>query len=344
MELTKTKELMEQLKSDKYLGTYAVQVYLKGDKGFISSQDAGENTYFDVASMGKVLVTTTLILEACDMGMMNIDMTLGDFFDEVPDDKKNITVKQMLTHSSGIRRVEIPDRISDSGREAVIWYILKAELAFEPGKAYLYSCNAFILLGFILEKIFGMTLDKIYEKYITKPLGLNRSKFNIALDEPDAAVCYRWKYPGKYRVDDQNVYTLHGVAGNGASQSCANDIGIFSKAVLDRDERLYSREYFDLAEHNYTPELSESRGLGYLYVDERYKQTGKLFPTGSFGHCGHSGQCFFINRELDMYVVILTNATRYLNMKSGFNGYDYGIVCKMRENMHNAVYEDLKSL
>ena len=45
-----------------------------------------------------------------------------------------------------------------------------------------------------------------------------------------------------------------------------------------------------------------------------------------------------------MYVVILTNATRYLNMKSGFNGYDYGIVCKMRENMHNAVYEDLKSL
>ena len=78
-------------------------------------------------------------------------------------------------------------------------------------------------------------------------------------------------------------------------------------------------------------------------VDARYSQTGKLFPDGSFGHCGHTGTSFFINREKRMYAVILTNATRCLNRKGGFHGYDYGIVMKMREDIHNAIAGDLSA-
>lgn len=341
MQLRNTKIFMENLKEDNKLDSYAVMVYKNGEKQLISSENVNEETYFDVASMGKVLVTSTLILKAIDMGLLSLEDTLSDFFEDVPWDKSNITIKQMLTHTSGIIRVPIPDRIADSGRDAVVWHVLRPELAFKPGTSYIYSCNAYILLGFILEKIFDCSLDKIYEKYLTKPLMLKRSRFNISKDEANAAICYRWKYMGKYRVDDENVYTFKGVAGNGASQSSVGDISKFIDIVMKKDSILYSKELFELAEQNLTPAFSEGRGLGYLVVDENYKQTGKLFSPGSFGHCGHSGQSFFINREDDMYVIILTNATRFLNMKSGFRGYDYNIICKMREDIHNAIYDDL---
>ena len=344
MQLRKTKIFMENMKEDNRLDSYAVMVYKNGEKQLITSENVNEETYFDVASMGKVLVTSTLILKAIDMGLLSLEDTLSDFFEDVPWDKRNITIKQMLTHTSGIIRVPIIDRMVDYGRDAVVWNILQPELAFEPGTSYVYSCNAFILLGFILEKIFDAPLDKLYETYLTQPLMLKRSRFNIREDESNAAICYIWKYMGKYRVDDANVYTLKGVAGNGASQSSVGDISKFIDAVLKKDSILYSKELFELAEKNWTPTFSEGRGLGYLVVDGNYKQTGKLFSPGSFGHCGHTGQSFFINRDDDMYVIILTNATRFLNMKSGFRGYNYNTICMMREEIHNAIYDDVFGL
>lgn len=77
-------------------------------------------------------------------------------------------------------------------------------------------------------------------------------------------------------------------------------------------------------------------------MDEKYLQTGRLFDKGSFGHCGHSGQSIFFDREKEMCVVILTNATRCLNKRSGFKGYDYGEIMKMRAEIHNAICDDLK--
>lgn len=341
MQLRNTKIFMENMRTDSKLDSYAVMVYKNGEKQLITSENVNEDTFFDVASMGKVLVTSTLILKAIDIGLLRLDNRLDEFFDNVPSDKGNITIKQLLTHTSGIIRVNIPDRIAYSGRKAVVWHILQPELAFEPGTSYVYSCNAFILLGFILEKIFDAPLDKLYETYLTQPLMLKRSRFNIREDEANAAICYSCKYMGRYRVDDDNVYMLKGVAGNGASQSSVGDISKFIDAVLKKDSILYAKELFELAEKNWTPTFSEGRGLGYLVVNENYKQTGRLFSPGSFGHCGHTGQSFFINREDDMYVIILTNATRFLNMKSGFRGYDYNIICKMREDIHNAIYDDL---
>ena len=127
---------------------------------------------------------------------------------------------------------------------------------------------------------------------LKKSLGYTRSKFNIAINEPNSAVCYRTK-------------TLE-------------------------------------AKKNYVTGFGEGWGLGWLYVDGKYAQTGKLFPIGSFGHCGHTGTSMFFSREKNMYVIILTNATRFLNMKNNFNGYDYGKICEMRADIHNAVSEDLK--
>lgn len=332
---------LRELQNEKTIGTYSVIVCDGRDRAVLCSEDADTDTYYDSASMGKVLVTSTLILKAVGEGRISLDDALPRFFDNVPDDKKVCTVRQLLTHTSGIIRVNFSREIADRGRDALAAHILSVPLGFEPGRGMRYSCNGFILLGIILEKLYGMRLDELFEATTKKTLGLTRSRFNIAPDEPNAATCWRRAEIGDCVCDDENVCAMRGVGGNGASFWTAADIERFVLAVLRRDTRLYPDELFDLAERDYTPDAENGRGLGYLYVDGRYPQTGKLFPAGSFGHCGHTGTCFFMDRAAGMYVILLTNATRCANMKNGFRGYNYGDVMKMRETLHNEILRDL---
>ena len=340
MNLFNTEKLLNQKLKNNDFDSYAVLIHYGNEEKLLTSDNVNVYTYFDVASMGKVLVTSPLILQAISRGKLKLDNKIGDFFEKSPDDKRNITVKQLLTHTSGIIRNPITKQYDEKKIDEIAEEILSYPLAYEPDTDSIYSCNGMILLGFILEKIYGKTLEEIYNENIVTPLGLERTAFEIDMEEENAAVCYRWPKVER-RFDDENITVLGIAAGSGGQQSCMYDIQRFVDAVLNKDELLYKKELFELAEQNYTPCFTDGRGLGYLVVNENYKQTGKLFPVGSFGHCGHSGQSFFINREKNLYVIILTNATRFLNMKNNFKGYDYGEIMKMREEIHNAIADDL---
>lgn len=344
MELQNTENLLKVKFQNNDFDTYAVLVRYGDEEKAFYSPNADEFTYFDIASMGKVLITSTLILQAISKGLLSLDNKLCDFFGDVPEEKKNITVEQLLTHTSGIVRRPLTKTAVEKGHDGIAEEILSFPLRFQPDTNYVYSCNGMILLGFILEKIYGKTLEEVYQENLYKPLGLKRTSFEIGIDEPNAAVCYRFPRttePYSGRFDDENISILGESAGSGGQQSCLFDIKKFVDAVLVKNEKLYTNELFELAEKNYTPQFSEGRGLGYLVVDKKYTQTGKLFPDNSFGHCGHTGQSFFINREMDLYVIILTNATRSLNKKNEFKGYDYGKIKKLREEIHNAIADDL---
>lgn len=340
MELTNTRKLMERKRADSCFDSYAVLVYKDGEKKCLFSDHVNEYTYFDIASMGKVFITSTLILQSIDQGILKLNDTLDMFFDVDDPCKKNITIKQLLTHTSGIIRYPLTKNYAKDGSVAIAEEILSFPLAYKPGENYIYSCNGYILLGFILEKIHGIPLEEIYNKNLAKPLGLRRTAFEIKLDEENAAVCYRWKSGYSKRFDDENVLAMEKTGGSGGQQSCLHDIERFIMAVLEKNNVLYSEKWFDIAEQNHTPNFSEGRGLGYLVVDENYPQTGKLFSIGSFGHCGHTGQSFFIDRKENLFVIILTNATRFLNMKSNFTGYDYNEICRMRKEIHNEILTD----
>lgn len=339
--LERTEKLMKEKLANKEFDSYAVCVGKNGDETKIFSGNVNGDTFFDIASMGKVLVTATLLLKAMGNDKLTPNDTLDMFFDNVPEEERKITVKQMMTHTSGIIRHEFPMSVADKGREAVKDFILGFPLGFAPGSSQRYSCNAYILLGFIAEKLYGMRLDEAYNKYIKEPLGYTRSGFNIAVDEKNAAVSYKRRDAGEYRVDDENAYSLRGIGGNGAQFFTPDDLCIFVQAVMQKSGKLYPKEIFDLAERDCTGGVGEPWGLGWLIVDENYPQTGKLFPPGSFGHCGHTGTSMFMNRNKGLYAVVLTNATRFLNMRSDFKGYDYGRIMKMREEIHNALSDDL---
>lgn len=333
---------MQTMEEQQKFDSWAVWAGYPGDEQLISSENVDRDTYFDVASMGKVLVTSTLLLKLVGEKKISLFDPLEKFFSQTPADKRGITVRQLLTHSSGIIRVPIPEEIGLRGHDAVADHILASPVAFKPDEKVVYSCNGYILLGFIVEKLYGMPLDQVFDRYLAKPLELRRSRFNIDVNEENAAICYRRKEVGKFRADDDNVCNMQGIAGSGAQFWSIGDIRSFIGAVLEKDKRLYDESLFELAETNLTPWFDEEgRGLGYLIVNGSYSQTGRLFPMGSFGHCGHTGMSFFINRETGLFAIIMTNATRFANIKTGFHGYDYGEIERMRETIHNEIYRDL---
>lgn len=340
MNLYNTKKLMETMQTNLCFDSYAVYVKCGEFENTFFSENVNEQTYFDIASCGKILVTTPLVMKAIDEERINLGTTLEQLFCDVPEDKKRITIKHLLTHTSGIVR----HSYLHSDRENLIKEILSKPLKYETGKDYIYSCSGMVLLGFILEKIYGESLENLFEKRIKQPLEYERSKFNINIDEENAAICYHSETINGLSSpwDDKNVRIMQTSAGSGGQFFTLADIKKFTKAVLEKDKALYSEKMFDLSEQKHSPDCAkESRGLGWLYVDEKYMQTGDLFPKGSFGHCGHCGQSIFFNRQKNMCVVILTNATRFLNKRNGFKGYDYNVICEMRRSIHNEILEDL---
>lgn len=345
MKLSYTTELLKQKINDKEFDSYAIYVFKDNDGCFLHSENVNEDTYFDIASMGKILVTSTLVLKVIDKGKLSFEDTIDKFFENVPKDRKNITVKQLLTHTSGIVRCPILPANAAEGREAVANQIINNPLVFAPGSSRTYSCNGMILLGYIIEKIYDMSLENVFEKEIKIPLGYTRSKFNIELDEPNAAICYRSENVDglAHPWDDENIRVLQTSSGSGGQFFTISDIKKFADGIINKSEILYSKKMFDMAEKNYVDSAYDGQGLGWFYVDEKYFQRGKLFPVGSFGHTGYTGASMFFNREMNMYVIMLTNATRFSCMKNDFKYPDYdGDTCRIRTELHNAVYEDLK--
>ncbi len=338
--------LKTMVESDRF-DSYALLVGVGGEERAVYSKGIDENTFFDIASMGKVLVTSTLILRALGEGKLALEDTLPRFFSCVPEDKAQITVRQLLTHTSGVYRYEIPMGIIQKGKAEIAKDILSQPLGFAPGTAYDYSCCGYILLGFIVEKVYGMPLDRAYETLVKIPLGLDGCSFNLSPAVENRVVSYYTENHNGCLVADSICNRMQGVAGNGCSFWTVKSLNAYLQALLNRDERLYKKELFELAERDITPDFADGRGLGYLVVNERYRQTGNLFKTGSFGHCGNTGTSFFIDRERGLYVILLTNATRFSYMRRGFTcpNYDelYGETMQMREIVHNAILEDLKN-
>ena len=347
--LINTEALLAQKTADKSVGSYALVVGYKDREWVLTTPDVDLDTYFDAASLGKVFPTATLVLKAIDEGRLSFEDTIEKFFPNAPNDKKKITVKHLLTHTSGMRRKEFPENVADRGRDSVAEFILNVPLAYETGTKYTYCCTGIVLLGFIVEKVFGMTLDVAFDQLLCKPLGLTRSRYNLPSDEPNAINCHHDLRVTDIQRDDHNVQMMRGIpAGPGGNYCTAGDLQKFVKAVIRMDEHLYSREMFALAEKNCTEGLDvddirrgiENHAMGYTYVNQNCMQARDLFPDGSIGHDGWTGQSFYLNRDMNLYVIFLSDANRCTVKKYGKSNYDE--VCELRAEIHRAIKKDLQ--
>jgi len=336
--LTATKELVDRLLSDGTVSNIAIRVG-KYDEilGEVYSEGITDKTLFDMASVTKILSVTLISLIAIDKGILDIDEKVSKFFD-VPPHYEDLKIRHLLTHTMGIGHKNLTK--NNQTYDNVADFILSL-CDVPPGTEVRYSCPAFILMGKILEKLYGKRLDVLFDEMVAAPLNMERTVFcpDVNIYKDINLSCYE----GEQKlgdVADYNARYLGGVAGNAGVFSCILDLNLFVKAMLNNGAPLFSKNTLDKASKNYTPGMSEARGLGFLYVDERYKQTGELFPVGSIGHCGHTGTSVFFNRENGLYVIILSDATLSVRKNQGIPNH-YNKVKLMRENIHNAIKEDI---
>lgn len=296
-----------------------------------------QQTIFDMASVTKILATTSLALIALDRGLISLSDAMQKFFN-CNQEKSEITVFRLLTHTIGIgyKLLAKPENTYENIAEC----ILQIPCDIPVGTDVLYSCPAFILLGKILEKVFAKPLDILFEELVCKPLNMGHTCFcpqdlkNIVNSNPEETKLGI--------VNDYNCQHLGGVEGNAGVFSNMNDLTLYAKFLLNKGYPIISAKTFENATQNHTAKMAEARGLGYLYVDERYSQTGNLFPVGSIGHCGHTGQSIFVDPQSGMYVIILSDATVSTVKKYGKENYNE--VKQMRTDIHNAIKKDLKGI
>ncbi len=302
------------------------------DTGRAAERPITATTLFDMASVTKIVVTTSLALIALDRGLLSLDDTVDQFFDT---DRREITVRHLMTHTMGIGHK--PLNREGVTRGNVEELILSIAPDVPVGSQTLYSCPGYILLGKIVEKVFGMPLEEAFTRLVAEPLGMTRSGF--CPTERENIVNHNEKAALLGIVNDYNCRHLGGVAGNAGLFSNMDDMTCYVKMLQRKGAPLISEALFERAIQNYTPDKTDSRGLGFLYVDGRYAQTGGLFPDGSFGHCGHTGQSVFVDPRSGFYVIVLSDATASVIQKYGRSVYEE--VKQMRADIHAAIKEDL---
>ena len=292
-----------------------------------------ENTLFDMASTTKIIATTSLALIALDKRLLSLETPISSFYKT----DKPMKIKHLLTHTMGIGHKALNKE--GNTYENIAEKILEIPLDFEIGTKTEYSCPGFILLGKILEKVFGQRLDNCFYRLVAEPLGMKNSRF---LPTERENIINSNRDHGKLGVvNDYNCQFLGGVAGNAGLFSNVTDATKYAKMLISRGSPLFGEELFTLATQNHTEGMKDSRGLGFLFVDERYSQTGGLFQTGSVGHCGHTGQSIFVDYKTGLYAIILSDATLCTVKKYG--GERYGEVINLREALHKAIKKDIES-
>ncbi len=300
------------------------------------------DTLYDMASLSKLISTAPVTLRLMEMGEITLQDSVGMFFSDAPEDKRDITVLQLLTHSSGIgahfslmRESESPDKILNA--------IMARPNAYKAQTKTEYSCMGFILLAKMLEKSTGKTLDALAQELVFDPLGMSRTGYlpekNERLRNMSVAATEYSKELGRYvcgQVHDENARYIGGVSGNAGVFSCIDDVAVFAQMLSARGEYngkcFLSRATFDAAVKNYTPYGPEYRGLGFYLSVDNSSTTGDLFGPLSYGHTGFTGTSVFVDSTTGMFTVMLTNRVHYTRANSK--------LFRFRRLMHNVTLCD----
>lgn len=273
-----------------------------------------EDTIFDAASLTKVVATTPAIMLLIEQGKLNLDAPLSNYIsDFAREGKTNITVRHLMTHTSGLRP-GIPARPEWNGYTAGIARACAEKPVAPPGKVFRYSDINFILLGELVRVASGLPLNQFAEQHIFKPLKMADTSFlppqsrldRIAPTEKDGTNILRGV------VHDPTARRMGGVAGHAGLFTTAADLARFSRFLLNHGQldgvRVLRPETVRLMLSVQTPpELRSRRALGWD-IDSAYAgPRGKHFPVGSFGHTGWTGTSLWIDPFSRSFIIFLSN-------------------------------------
>ncbi len=279
---------------------------------------AREDTIWDLASMSK-LFTTTSVAQLIERGLVDLAAPVVSYLpDFAANGKSDITVLNLLTHTSGL----IPDPIPSlwggtyQTHEEKVAAILATTPSAPPNTKYVYSDLNFLTLGLIVEKISGQTLDAYVHEHITAPLGMTDTMYNPpeSLKPRIAAYEYEpWAKRGLVwgQVHDENAWALGGVAGHAGVFSTAHDLAIFAQTYLNGGRygraRILAEDTVRLMLHDYNSATfpDDPHGLGWELALNWYM--GALASPVTFGHTGYTGTSIVVDPLSHSFVILLSN-------------------------------------
>jgi uncharacterized protein YbbC (DUF1343 family)/CubicO group peptidase (beta-lactamase class C family) len=275
------------------------------------------NTIFDLASLTKVIATTTAIMQLVEEGKLSIDERVTEYWAEFRSNgKEDITVRDLLTHYSGMRP-DLPLNDGWSGYKNAVEMILDEKPLYEHGERFMYSDINFEILGELVRRISDQPLDTYCAEHIFSPLGMKHTLFRPAasLKSTIAPTQYRHGRKGEIlcgEVHDPAAGRMGGVAGHAGLFSTADDLSLFSRMLLDGGEINGVRILNSSTVEAMTSPQSPSgkiplRGLGWAIAAPFASNRDELVPVGSYGHKGYTGTFIWIDPVTRSYVIILTN-------------------------------------
>ena len=272
------------------------------------------DTVYDLASLTKVVATTTMAMILADERRLDLDSPVRDFLPRFAGEgKEKVTVRHLLTHSSGIDWWA-PLYEEVEGQDAYVERIQAMDLVYEPGSRSKYSDLGLILLGEILERVAGEPLDAFVRRRVFEPLGMGDTLFRPGPELiPRVAPTEDDPWRGRVlrgEVHDENAFALGGVAPHAGLFSTAGDLARFVQMMLYggvfEHHRLFSRA---TAEAFTRPAgvPDSSRALGWDTKSPEGSSAGSLFSPGSYGHTGFTGTSIWIDPERELFAILLTN-------------------------------------
>jgi CubicO group peptidase (beta-lactamase class C family) len=305
-------------------------------------------TIFDLASLTKVLATTTAILMLTDDGAVALDDPVTKFLPHFGEmGKEGVTLRHLLTHSSGVRpwrafHEALLERERKKGKriigttaakEWIIESICRSALVHECGTAAVYGDLDFIILGAVVEAVSHRSLDVFCQERIFRPLGLAHTGF---ISNPEGggaapesvrrgfAATENCPWRGRIiwgEIHDPNASVMGGVAGHAGLFSPADDVLRFARIVLDawhgRSDALPQDLLRVFLTRQNLPENSDW-ALGWDTPSPGTSSSGRLFSRNSVGHLGFTGTSLWIDLDREAIVVMLTNRVHLVAKKSAF--------------------------
>ena len=271
------------------------------------------DTMYDLASLTKVIVTTTMAMILVDEGKLDISKPVSSFLPEFRGGSKDkVTVWHLLTHSSGVDWWA-PLYKDLKGRDAYLKRVLAMDLVYEPGSKSVYSDLGVLLLGEILERVAGQDINSFARARLFGPLGMKDTTYlpgpellpRIAPTENDP-----WRgHVLRGEVHDENAAALGGIAPHAGLFGTAPDLARFAQMLLNggvfEHKRIVSRETLErFTKRQGVPD--SSRALGWDTPSEN-SSAGTLFGPRSFGHTGFTGTSMWMDPDRHLFVILLTN-------------------------------------
>ncbi len=270
------------------------------------------DTVFDLASLTKVIATTTAVMQLVEQGKVRMNDPVAKYLPEFAQNgKDDITVRQLLTHYSGLEP-DLDLKMPWEKKDTAYAMAFAETPAQTPGASFVYSDINFIVLGALVERVSGETLDAYTTRHIFVPLKMTRTRFN-----PPAA--WRAKIaPTQYDenehmlrgvVHDPTARRMGGVAGHAGLFSTADDLAKFAQALLSGGGGILSAAAVaKMTSPEQPPAAPVLRGFGWDIDSPFSSNRGDLLPVGSFGHTGFTGTSVWIDPTTQTYIILLTNA------------------------------------